>query len=133
MSALAPRQNGYMNATRSVGTTRDVEYQLFARITGRLNQATLGKADFKELVSAIDENLTLWRTIAFDVMDEENALPAMLRAQIFYLYEFTRSHSQKVLRKEADALALIDINTSMMRGLRAAAGTEAEEATQCPA
>ena len=124
MTAAAQKQNGYLNATRTVGMPRDVEYQLFARVTGRLNQGMREGAEFRELVAALQENLTVWRTLALEVMDENNELPAQLRAQIFYLFEFTRAHTQKVMHKEAGADVLVEINTSMMRGLRQRAMAE---------
>ena len=55
--------------------------------------------------------------MAIDVADNENALPQELRAQLFYLAEFTEHHSRRVLRREADVTALIDINTAVLRGL----------------
>ena len=39
MNANAPLRNGYLNATRTTGSARDVEYQLFSTVTGRLNRA----------------------------------------------------------------------------------------------
>ena len=110
--------NGYMAATRSTGMPRDVEYQVFCKVTGALNRASTDPVNFSALASALNENLTLWRTIALDVIDAENGLPASLRAQLFYLFEFTQSHTPKILRREADASALIDINTSIIRGLK---------------
>lgn len=70
------------------------------------------------MAEAIHENRRLWTILASDVVDKENGLPAQLRAQIFYLAEFTESHSRKVLAKEATADALVEINTAVMRGLR---------------
>lgn len=110
--------NGYMAATRSTGMPRDVEYQVFCKVTGALNRASADPVDFSELASALNENLSLWRTIALDVIDTENGLPASLRAQLFYLFEFTQTHTPKILRREADASALIDINTAIIRGLK---------------
>lgn len=118
MNALARTLNGYLDATRSTGNPRDVEYQLFSIVTGKLNRASHADAPFAELVAALDENARLWREIALDVAAAENGLPQSLRAQLFYLYEFTAAHTQKVLRNQADASALIDVNTSIMRGLR---------------
>ena len=118
MMVVAHKQNGYLDATRSVGMPREVEYQLFARVTGKLNRGFRDDADFAELVEALHENLTLWRTLAVEVLDEGNDLPEQLRAQIFYLFEFACAHTPKVLRKEADVGALVDINMSIMRGLR---------------
>lgn len=118
MSASANRQNGYVNATWSTGMPRDIEYQLFTSITGRLNKLRGSDNRYADFVDALQDNLTLWRTIALDVMDEKNALPSDLKARLFYLYEFTVAHSQKILRSEAECGPLIEINTSIMRGLR---------------
>ena len=41
-----------------------------------------------------------------------------MRAQIFYLAEFTQIHSARVLKREAEPGILVDINTAMMRGLK---------------
>ncbi len=118
MSALAKLNNGYLDATRSTGNPRDVEYQLFARVTGRLNKGTQPETPFNQLVDALNENLGIWREVALSVADPDNELPAALRAQLFYLYEFTVAQTQKVLRGEAKAAALIEVNMSIMRGLR---------------
>ena len=48
----------------------------------------------------------------------ENELPQDLRARIFYLAEFTQAHSRKVLSEGASVDALVEINASVMRGLR---------------
>lgn len=118
MTFGALTRNGYLDTARTTGSARDVEYQVFSSVTGRLNRASRGDAPFPELVAALHENTRLWREIALDVSDGNNGLPVELRAQLFYLYEFTASHSRKVLQREADAAALIEINTSIMRGLR---------------
>jgi len=102
---------------------RTVEYDLFARITRGLTTAWEGRqSDHTGFAQAIYDNDALWRTLAVDVAEPGNALPAHLRAQLFYLYEFTRAHSQKVLAGEASAEVLIDINTAVMRGLRGTSG-----------
>lgn len=118
MSALAYQQNGYLTATKSTGSPRIIEYQLFSRITGQLSRCVQSDHTFPDLVAALNENQNLWQTLALDIIDSDNELPAQLRAQLFYLFEFTRKHTSSVLRGEADAQALIDINTSIMRGLR---------------
>lgn len=112
------KTNGYMAATRSTGMPRDVEYQVFCKVTGAMSRASEDPADFPALAAAMNENLVLWRTIAVDVMDKDNGLSKELRAQLFYLFEFAQSHTPKVLRGEADATALIDINTSIIGGLK---------------
>ena len=127
MSALAYQQNGYLSATKSTGVPRNIEYQLFSRVTGALNRATGPAASFSELAEALHDNLNLWMTLALDVAEDDNGLPPKLRAQLFYLYEFTQAQSSKVLRGESDAQVLIEINTSVMRGLwQSPAGEGAE-------
>lgn len=55
--------------------------------------------------------------MAADVADPNNQLPEELRAQIFYLAEFTEHHSRLVLAGAATADILVEVNTSVIRGL----------------
>jgi len=111
--------SGYAQAARALETPRSIEYRVFSAITGRMRRASEAADAFPALVAALHENLSLWTTIMADAADSRNGLPAQLRAQLVYLGDFTRAHTQKVLRREADVAPLIDINTSVMRGLRA--------------
>lgn len=121
LSALAART--YSAPELPVRTERDTEYALFARITGHMRRAAeRGRDGFPELVAALNDNLRLWTMLASDVADPDNALPAPLRAQLFYLADFTMRHTGQVLARKAGAEALIDINTALMRGLVNAAG-----------
>ena len=52
-----------------------------------------------------------------------DGLPALLRARLFWLYEFTASHSRAVLEGKAEATVLVEINTAVMRGLRGEGAT----------
>lgn len=98
---------------------RAVEYDLLARATKALAQASARKTGgFPALIAALDDNQRLWATLAADVAEPENGLPAKLRAQLFYLYEFTTQHSRAVRDNKASVEVLIDINTAVMRGLR---------------
>ena len=74
--------------------------------------------DFAGLVRALHDNTNMWRTLAADVAEPENALPKALRARLFYLYEFTAQQSPKILNEQASIDVLVDINTAVMRGLR---------------
>ena len=118
MSAHALTQNAYGDATRALGSPRNVEYQVFSQITGRLNRASAEGRPFAELAQALHENLELWTIIVTDVTSAGNGLPLALRGQLADLSKFTRSHTQKLLRQEADGAILIEINTAVMRGLR---------------
>lgn len=97
---------------------RALEYDLIARATAALRAAENGKTDFPALAEALDRNLRLWRMLALDLADAENALPSPLKAKLFYLYEFTAQHSRAILDGKGDAGALVAINTAVMRGLR---------------
>ena len=121
MNATLHAQNAYRTKSQPIRTDRDTEYDAFARITSRLKSAAARKpASFKELAAAIHDNRRLWTLLASDVASKENALPDAVKAQIVYLSEFTRVHSSKVLKKEATAEALVEINTAVMKGLRQA-------------
>ncbi|MDT8345249.1 MAG: flagellar biosynthesis regulator FlaF [Thermohalobaculum sp.] len=118
MTAMAVPISGYAQAAKALGTPRSIEHKVFSTITGRMSRASQAPADFPALVAAVHDNLSLWTAITADVADSRNALPAQLRAQLVYLGAFTRAHTQKVLRGEAEAAPLIEINTTVMRGLR---------------
>ena len=121
MNAFNMAKTAYANSSAPTRTPRSTEYDAFAQITHRLKSAS--KSDsFSALAAALHENNKLWTLLAADVSDKDNALPETLRGRIFYLYEFTTQHSRKVLRKEASADVLVDINTAIMRGLRSKEG-----------
>lgn len=98
---------------------RALEYDLLARATKALTLAMHEDGPrYGRLLAALDENQRLWSTLAADVAEPGNGLPQKLRAQLFYLYEFTAQHSRAVRDKGASVEVLIDINTAVMRGLR---------------
>ncbi len=102
---------------------RAIEYDLIAQITQRLRAAwALRATDFPGLVAALNDNQQLWSTLASDVALSGNGLPAPLRAQLFYLYEFTIQHSRSVLDQGASVEVLADINMAVLRGLRGDGG-----------
>lgn len=112
--------NGYDNSVKSTANPRNIEYQAFAYVTKALS--TLDKKAFDYFVKkqeALYNNLKLWRVVAVEVSDEKNQLPADLRANLFYLSEFTRHHTAKIHAGETDdPSVLVDINKMVMRGLR---------------
>lgn len=120
MSAAAHAQSSYGHSARSLRTPRDVEYELLARITGRI-QANLPHARGRlspDLVAALHENQRMWVAFATDLAHADNGFPQELRARLFYLAEFTGKHTAQVLAGEAIANVLAEINTAVMRGLR---------------
>lgn len=106
-------------STAPLQSAQSTEYRAFAKVTQKLVDRVKGPRDFPALAAAIAENRRLWTLLAVDVADKDNALPQTLRASIFYLAEFTESHSRQVLKGEADLIPLIEINSAIMKGLRA--------------
>ncbi|MCV2867048.1 flagellar biosynthesis regulator FlaF [Defluviimonas sp. WL0002] len=115
MNAQILAQGSYADSASSVRTPRIIEYDLLARTTRALKCAD----GFAALADALHENRRLWTALAADVAEPTNGLPAELRARLFYLFEFTAHHSRRVLAGQADASALVEINTAVMRGLAA--------------
>lgn len=118
MNVIEQAQQAYAPTQLGIRTDRSVEAQLISQITARLRKAiTHQTSNFPGFMAAIHDNRRMWTTMAVDVADKGNGLPAPLRAQIFYLAEFTEHHSNLVIRGKADPAALIEVNTAVMRGL----------------
>jgi len=116
-------RHGYADPSRPTRTARDVEHDLLAQSSRRIQSAaSRGPAAFAELAAALHENRRIWDALASDIAGPDNRLPASLRAGLFYLAEFTRVHSRKVLDGKATPDALLDVNRAVMRGLRPGAG-----------
>jgi flagellar protein FlaF len=123
IAQTAAAQAAYARPEAPQRNYRALEYDLLARATKSLTLARSDEASYAQLLGALDENLRLWSTLAADVAEPENSLPQKLRAQLFYLYEFTAGHSRAVRDKGASVEVLIDINTAVMRGLRGQGAT----------
>ena len=120
MNTAVMAQSLYARPAGETGTARGIEYKAFARTTSKLAAHSGGKTGvYAQMAEALCENQRLWTILAGDVASANNALPASLRALIFFLCEFTQSHSKKVLDGEATPDVLVEINTAVMRGLRA--------------
>ena len=121
--AISNARAGYGQREAPVRTDRSHEYDLLARCTQHLSAAWAHRKDnFAGLATALTENLQLWSALAADVAEAGNGLPAPLRAQLFYLYEFTAGHTRSVLDERGSVEVLVDINTAVMRGLRGEGG-----------
>ena len=119
MNAYSRAQRAYSAASAPTRTHRGTEYEAVARITHRMQSAAeKGPAGFVALVEALHDNKKLWNIFAIDVADANNTLPNDLKARIFYLAEFTHHHTSRVLAREVSVRALLDINKSVLRGLR---------------
>ena len=115
-------KTAYAASAAPVRTERGTEYAAFQTVTARLNQVHRDAAPMSERAAALHTNRKLWTILASDLADGDNGLPQSLRAQLFYLAEFSLLQSRKALHDEAALGALVEINTAVMRGL---SGTEA--------
>ena len=123
MNVIEQARQAYAPANTHLRTDRSTELQVFSQTTSRLRMAaTATPFAFSCLAAALHENRRLWTLLAADVSDDDNGLSPDLRAQIFYLAEFTAYHSRKVLKGEATVEALVDINLAIMRGLSGQSG-----------
>ena len=118
MNTAVLAQSLYAKPTRELGTARGIEYKAFSKVTARLASWNEDTDSFAALAEALYENQMLWTVLGADVADPGNELPAGLRAQLFYLTEFTQHQTRKILAGEAQPGILVEINTSIMRGLR---------------
>ena len=123
--------SAYNSSMRSIGSDRGVEYQIFSNVTRDLAAIRAGAHDYHaKLAEALHKNLKLWTFLAGEVANENNPLPPKLRAGIFYLAEFTRHQTAKIHAGNGSPDILVEINTSIMRGLRARKDENGEESCQ---
>ena len=121
MNATNLAMAAYSTSGAHTQNDRATELDAFMRVTRRLKQ-TDPKKNYGEFVRALHDNRQLWLLLAVDVADNDNGLVEDLRARIFYLAEFTRHHTSRILAGEETAAALVDINTAIMAGLRPQGG-----------
>ncbi|MEM8569720.1 MAG: flagellar biosynthesis regulator FlaF [Pseudomonadota bacterium] len=110
---------GYAASSTPVRTDRGAEYAAFARVTSSLKAVDeTDSTSYPAMAEAVYDNQRLWSLLARDLREDGNSLPIDLRAQLLSLAEFVNKHSRAVVRGKDNLEPLIDINTSIMRGLR---------------
>ncbi|HWA91618.1 MAG TPA: flagellar biosynthesis regulator FlaF [Rhizomicrobium sp.] len=111
----------YQTAQRNFEDSRTTEYRLFGQVTGALIDVQKAGQAGPPLVEAVDWNKKLWRTLAADCMDDRNQLPQDLRAKIVSLSLWIARYSRTVTRDGASLEPLIQVNRTIMQGLKGAA------------
>jgi flagellar protein FlaF len=111
----------YQTTQRITEDSRTTEYRLFGQVTGALIDVQKAGQNGSPLVEAIDWNKRLWRTLAADCMDERNQLPQDVRAKIVSLSLWIAKYSRQVTRNGASLDPLIEVNRTIMQGLKGAA------------
>lgn len=112
--------NAYQKTQRTVEEPRNTEYRLFGQVTGALLDAQRAGTQGRPLIDAIDWNRQLWSALASDCLDDSNRLPKDVRARIVSISLWVAKYSREVTRSGASLEPLIDVNRSIMQGLRAA-------------
>ena len=121
MSSASLAGNAYKSTTKATATPRNVEIQALSRLNGDLGMTEKKKSqDFPAYVKALSNNLKFWSIIGADAASSGSPLPAQLKAQLFYLYEFTQDHTLKIIRgdKTLTVDPLVEINTNVLNGLK---------------
>ncbi len=124
MNNAALANAAYGKTATPARSERSVEYQAFAKVTRAMAMTSDDTSAFTKRVSAIHENRTLWGILAKDVHSDDNELPLELRASIFNLAQFVSRHTMEVLSNDGSTETLVEINKTVMRGLRPNAGTK---------
>ncbi len=124
MQSLAFKAYGEVKQ-RTAGE-KEIEFALFRQITDALQDVS-EKDDVQptDWADAIYRNQQLWTTIAIDLLQPGNALPDEMKRSLFYLAEFVRQNSMKIMAGEGDIADLIEINQSIMNGLGGAVASDA--------
>jgi flagellar protein FlaF len=108
----------YGAVIRRTESPRAIEHRLFALITAELQAAAAPDAHFTARITAAHRNRELWQTLALDLAEPGNALPDDLRARLISLAIWVGRETQLVIRHGATMQNLIDVNRSIMQGLR---------------
>ncbi len=126
MTASTLARNAYHESARTTASPRAVERQLLSKLTTAVVVAQKNREDDPAAFArALGKNLEFWTVVATDVASDTNQLPVELRSQLFYLFEFTRHYTRKLMaddEKALDAEPLIDINQNIIRGLQGPEG-----------
>jgi len=119
MNNMNLARQSYKTVQKDMTSDKSVELRVFMSITAQLRAVDASdKLQFPALSDAIVENLKLWRILFIDLVNPENTLPLDLKTSLIQLAEFTQNHSRRVLLGEATPEVLVDINDSVIAGLR---------------
>ena len=117
MNAVTPLTERGNYGAQTIRTDRDTEYDVISRVTRMLRQA--GDDGLSpDATMAIHKNNELWALLAGDLAHPGNTLPDEIKAGLLSLAGFALRHGQVVLGGGGSIKPLVDINLSVMRGLR---------------
>lgn len=120
MNAVTPH-NEYGYGAQVLRGSRDAEYDVFSRVTRMLRQAD-PEGRSNDAILAIHKNNELWTILAADLAQPGNGLPDEIKAGLLSLAMFSVRHGHSIMNGHGSTKVLIDINLSVMKGLRGEAG-----------
>lgn len=122
----------YAQTQKSSMPPREVEAMAFTKAALMLEEAKGKVDDYDSYAAALKFNQLLWTIIQADVVDNENQLPAQLKANILSLSIFVDRQTIKSLAntKAENLDALININKNLAEGLMTRQANPAEAAPQ---
>lgn len=106
------------NATQS---PRDVEYRLLGQVTSALMAARDNPRDIHAKVDALQWNRDVWSAFRVDLAGDDNGLPRALRASLISLSLYIERECIKSMAPKGELDELIELNRTIMEGLRPAA------------
>lgn len=109
----------YGKIMRETESPREIEYRVFEQITAALEAAEHPDTHFTARIAALHRNRELWMTLSCDLSNEDNELPAALRANLISLGIWVMNETNRLMRDRASLGDLIEVNRSIMRGLTA--------------
>lgn len=112
-------RHGYKTVQREMNSDKAIELKVLISVTSALSRAdkeAIGGAT--KLAEALIDNAKLWNILFLDLVNPDNPLPMDMKNNLISLAEFTQAHTLKVLGGNADHQVLIDINQSLIAGLR---------------
>jgi flagellar protein FlaF len=113
--------NGYAAYGRVQNTTEDprrIEFRLLAQVTGALRAAQADPNDRPKLYNALIWNKKVWDTFMADLVDERNQLSGEIRKSLLKLGAWVSKHTFAVMDGKGTVDALIEVNSSVMDGLK---------------
>lgn len=110
--------SAYQQAQQNSEHPKQTEYRLFGQVTGALIKARDNARKDAAFFDALDWNRRLWSVMATDCGMEGNGLPKETRAGIISLSIFVSKYTSQVSRGQESIDTLIDINKTIMEGLK---------------
>jgi flagellar protein FlaF len=110
----------YGKIMRDTESSREIEHRVFEQITTALEDAEHPDAHFTSRIAAMHRNRELWLTLTCDLANDDNELPASLRARLISLGIWVMKETQRLMRTPASLANLIEVNRSIIRGFLAA-------------